>query len=385
MRYRCVRRPHNDRNMNAVITTLQLLGDGGSSLAALLAIQSLLNARLLRRPPPTACVHERVSVLIPARNEAGVIGGCLQSLLASTGIADLEILVLDDESTDGTADLVRTVAEADARLTLIAGMPLPVGWLGKPYACHQLAAHSTGSVLVFLDADVTVTPTGIARSVSLLREWGLDLVSPYPRQVYPMGKVALVQPLLQWSWLTLVPLRVAERSFRPSLAVANGQLLVCDAAVYQAVGGHAAVPGSVIEDIALLRSLLSAGKHGTVADGVELATCRMYDTWPALVDGYTKSLWAAGGSRLRSAGQVAFLLLCYLAPLVGIAAGAWWCVGGYAAAVINRLVTDRVSRAPSPPAYALLHPISVVLLSWLVVRSWRARSSGTITWKGRTL
>lgn len=371
--------------VSAVIGGIGGIGEVGSVLAILLAGHSLLNVALLRRPAAFEPVPERVSVLLPVRDEAAIVGSCLTALLRSAGVPNLEILVLDDGSTDGTAEVVRSLAGTDPRLRLLHGRDLPVGWLGKPYACQQLAAQATGTALVFLDADVTMAPTGIARSVSLLRTRGLDLVSPYPRQSYHRGWPALVQPLLQWSWLTLVPLRIAERSTRSSFAVANGQFLVCDAAAYEAAGGHAAVRDSVIEDIALLRGFLAAGRHGTVADGTELATCRMYDSWSALVAGYTKSLWAAGGSRLRSAGQVGFLLLCFVLPLAGALAGSWWCAVGYGAAVINRVVTDAASRAPAPRAYALFQPLSILILGWLVLRSWRAHRAGTITWKGRPL
>jgi glycosyltransferase involved in cell wall biosynthesis len=123
-----------------------------------------------------------VSVLVPARNEAARIGPCIQALLRQRGI-NLELLVLNDGSTDGTAEVVRATAEKDLRVTLLDGAPLPPGWLGKPHACAQLAAASRGDVLVFIDADVEVEPDGIAATVALLGPQGdLDLVCPYPCQ-----------------------------------------------------------------------------------------------------------------------------------------------------------------------------------------------------------
>ena len=205
--------------------------------------------------------------------------------------------MLDDESDDDTAVVVHAAAGGDPRVRLVAGRPVPPGWLGKPHACGQLAAAATGTVLVFADADVLVAPDGIARTVGLLRDSGLDFVSPYPRQEAVTTAERLVQPLLQWSWLTFLPLRAAERSGRPSLSAVNGQLLCVDAAAYRRAGGHDAVRDAVLDDLALARAMKRAGGRGTVADGTAVATTRMYRTWPDLRDGYSE---IAVGSRCHT-------------------------------------------------------------------------------------
>ncbi len=266
-------------------------------------------------------------MLLALRDEAHRAQPCLAALAAQTGLDDVEFLVLDDDSRDATAALVASVLGADPRLRLIRGHgDPPPGFLGKPWACARLAeaADPRSTVLVFLDADVVLAPEGLARTVALLRAARLDLVSPYPRQIAGSPAERLVQPLLTWSWLTLVPLRLAERSRRPSLAIANGQLLAVDAASYRAAGGHAA-PGvrtAVMEDIALARAMRRHGFAGGMADGTQLATCRMYDGWPALRDGYAKSLWAAaGGRRSASAGQLALLGWLYAASGLAVLPG----------------------------------------------------------------
>ncbi|HEV2087328.1 MAG TPA: glycosyltransferase, partial [Cryptosporangiaceae bacterium] len=259
-------------------------------------VHAAVNVRLLRRPPDhPAPVGRRVSVLLPLRDEAERVEPCLRALLAQTGVDTLEIVVLDDRSSDGTAALVRRVAGADPRVRLVAGVDPPVGWLGKPHACHQLArhAHPDADVLVFVDADVVLAPHAVAAAVGQLDESGLDLVSPYPRQVTVTPAERLVQPLLQWSWLTFLPLRVAETSPRPSLTAANGQLLAVRRIAYEKPGGHAAVRSEVIEDVALLRAVKATGGTGGVTDGTPLGSCRMYASWPELRDGYAKSLWSA--------------------------------------------------------------------------------------------
>ena len=183
----------------------------GSLGAAAATAHTVVNLRSLRVPADDPSpVLERVSVLVPAREEASRIGPCLAAVLDQVNVPDLEILVLDDGSSDGTAQTARRAAGGDPRVRVLEGDPLPQGWLGKAHACDQLGRAATGSVLIFLDADVVLAPHALAATVHLLREARLDVASPYPRQLAETWSERLVQPLLQWSWLTLLPLRLAE-------------------------------------------------------------------------------------------------------------------------------------------------------------------------------
>ncbi|UER53990.1 glycosyltransferase [Kineosporiaceae bacterium SCSIO 59966] len=356
----------------------------GSALAVLLTAHTVVNLRLLRTPdadPPP--VRERVSVLVPARDEAHGVGDCLRAVLAGTGVADLEVLVLDDGSVDGTADAARAAADGDRRVRVLTGTPPPAGWLGKPWACRQLAAAATGDVLVFVDADVRLAPHALAATVGLLRRHRLDLVSPYPRQLTGTAAERLVQPLLQWSWLTTLPLRVAERSPRPSLSAANGQLLAVDAAAYRRAGGHDTVRAEVLDDIALLRAVKAAGGRGVVADGTTLATCRMYTSWAQVRDGYAKSLWSAFGSPAGAAAVTGLLTLAYVVPAAAALRGSRAGALGYAAGVLGRVLVAH--RTGGRPLDAAAHPLSVLTLAGLTARSWWLHQRGALTWKGRTL
>jgi hypothetical protein len=331
-----------------------------------------------------------VSVLVPARNEAARIGPCAKALRGQRGVA-LELLVLDDGSTDGTADRVRTVAGGDPQVRILEGKPLPPGWLGKPHACAQLAEAARGEVLVFVDADVEVAPEGIAATVALLDEAGLDLVCPYPRQRVDTLGERLVQPLLQWSWLSFLPLRLAERLPFPSLCAANGQLLACRVDAYWKAGGHEAVRDQVIEDIELGRAFKRAGLRVAIADGTNVATCRMYAGWEELRDGYTKSLWAAFGSPRGAALTVGLLGWLYIVPAVAAVAGiarrdraaAMGGLAGYVAGIAGRLACAR--RTGGRPLDALAHPASIATLSWLIARSLRHKATGRLQWRGRTI
>lgn len=313
-----------------------------------------------------------VSVLIPARDEATLIGACLDSI----DDAD-EVLVLDDGSSDATAAIA-----ADRGARVLRGTVPPPGWLGKPHACRQLAAAARGEVLVFLDADVRLTPGAVRRATGLLESSGLDLISPLPRQIAGTAAERLVQPLLAWSILTVLPVPLAARSRRPSLSAAIGQFIVVRREAYERAGGH--VPDAVLDDLALLRAIKRTGGHGGVVAGFDLASCRMYGGWSDLRDGYGKSLWAAFGGRAASAAVVGALAVAYVLPAGAALRGSRVGLLGYAAGVAGRVVTGR--RAGDrvwPDAFA--HPLSIAAFGYLTARSHVARQRGRLQWKGRQI
>ncbi|MGN6524644.1 MAG: glycosyltransferase [Actinomycetes bacterium] len=374
--------------------TAQLLVRLGSALALAGTAHTVLNLRLMRRPdaaarpPESELTSETVSVLLPLRDEADRVRPCLDALLVAVDTAlaaglRTEVVVLDDGSTDGTGEIVRSAIAGREGMRLVQGEPLPDGWLGKPWACQQLADLADDStVLVFLDADVVLAPHALVAAVAMLRRDGLDLVSPYPRQRAESWPERLVQPLLQWSWLTTLPLRIAETSPRASMAAANGQLLVVDARTYAKAGGHSAVRADVLDDMALMRAVKAVGGRGGMADGTELATCRMYDGWAQVRAGYTKSLWSAFGSPAAAAGALGTLGLAYVVPAAAALAGSPVGALGYAAGVGGRaLVARRVGGRVWPDSAA--HPLSVLVLVWLTVQSFVSRRRGRLTWRGR--
>lgn len=355
----------------------------GTGLAVLGAAHSVYNLRRLRVPPQNPpAIFEEVALLLPVRNEVRRIEPCLRSLMAQRDVPHLQIAVLDDESEDSTADVVRRIAGVDPRVRVLSGTPLPDDRWGKPHACQQLAdavftSPTPPTVLVYVDADVVLDRHAVASAVTLLRSSGLDLISPYPRQLAVTVAERLVQPLLQWSWLTTLPLGVAERSARPSLSAANGQFLVVDAAAYRRAGGHAAVSEHMLEDLALLRAVKRSGGRGVVVDGTKIATCRMYDGWVALADGYTKSLWSAFGSPARALAVLALLGITYVLPPLAAVRGSKAGLVGYAAAVTGRAaVAHRVGsrRWPDP----LLHPASVFMFGWLTLLSLSRKRRGEV-------
>jgi cellulose synthase/poly-beta-1,6-N-acetylglucosamine synthase-like glycosyltransferase len=351
------------------------------------ALHAAVNVVLLRRPPAgPPPVRRQVTVVLPVRDEEEQVGGCLAAVLAQQGVPDLRVVVVDDGSTDGTADVVRAVA--DPRVRLVAAADPPPGWLGKPHACAtgaDLAADADDGVLVFLDADVRVFPDAVAGAVAVLDAHGLDLVSPWPRPLTASLAERLVQPLGPWLWITTLPVRLAERSRRPSLTAANGQFLVVRRSAYARAGGHGAVRDEVIEDVALARAVKRSGGRAVPVDGSRLAACRMYDGWPALRAGYAKSLWASvGGSPAAGVAVAAGLTAVWVLPALAALAGSRTGLVGYAAGVAGRAVSAAATGSRIWPD-SLAHPMSMLLFDVLLAGSVAARRRGTLSWRGRAL
>ncbi|WP_238420566.1 glycosyltransferase family 2 protein [Gordonia sp. 'Campus'] len=360
----------------------------GTALSVASLVLTVDNARRVRRPGlsniPAA---EPLSILIPMRDEVDTAERCITAVLeaADRWHGPVRIVVLDDGSVDGTDAVLTRLAGGDERIEVRRGSPPPPGWLGKAWACRQLAdAALPHGVYIFIDADVVVQPHAFTSSLALLRDTGLALVSPYPRQVAVGAAERLVQPLLQWSWLSTLPLGLAERSPRESLTAANGQMMVVDAATYHRAGGHDAVRGVVLEDIGLLRAIKAAGGRGVVAEGSTVATCRMYHGWHEVRAGYRKSLWSAFGSPAGTLAITGLLCLMYVVPAVAALFGSRTGLVGYLSGVASRAVSARCTGGRTWPD-ALAHPASILAFTGLAVDSTLAHQRGDLHWKGRPI
>ena len=173
-----------------------------------------------------------VSILIPARNEANAIANTIRALRAQT-YAPFEVILLDDQSTDGTREIARAAAQGDPRFQIIAGQPLLEGWLGKNWACHQLSNEARGRVLIFSDADVQWQPDALRALVAMMQRTQADLLTVWPTQITVTRSERLVVPLIALAIFGYLPALLVEKSPYPSLAAANGQCLVFKKSAYQ--------------------------------------------------------------------------------------------------------------------------------------------------------
>ena len=346
-----------------------------SALALALVIFNSLTIRVIKNSPTKA--SGSVSVLIPMRNEEANVKGCLSSVLAQKGLDTLEVIAIDDGSTDNTSNEVKAFPSVE----LISGEKLPDKWLGKLWACQQLAEKSSGDYLVFVDADVRLSDYAVANSISKMGNW--DFISPYPRQLTSGFVQKIFQPLLQWSWLSSVPLLIAQKYSIKSMAVANGQFLIIKRDAYFKSGAHAGIKTEVLDDLMLARNLLKQGYKGGVAEASNIATCHMYKNKMELFKGYQKSLWKAFGSVPGTILAIALLIVTGILPIISTALGSTSGLAAFGLITLSRMISSL--RTGSLPNSAIFHPLAILMLLGLILFSWFGKLTNTITWRDRTV
>jgi glycosyltransferase involved in cell wall biosynthesis len=314
-----------------------------------------------------------VSLLVPVRNEAHNLPKTLPGLLRQ-GVG--EVLILDDGSTDGTSGVVEALARGDGRVRLIPGKPKPEGWVGKAWACHQLAQAARGEVLVFTDADVSWREGGIGAVLAFMRREGAGLASVYPRQVTPTLPERTLLPLIDDALLCYLPYPLVRTPF-PQAAAANGQVMAFRREAYRAAGGHAAVRGEVLEDVRLAQRAKAQGVRLAVALGGRWVAVRMYRSYAEMVEGLGKNLieFHAQSRWLLLFSYLAHLLaytLCW--PLALLDPG-WLLIGGMG--LLERVVLNL--KTGREGWEFLLVPLAPLLSLPIYWRSAQRR----YTWKGR--
>jgi hypothetical protein len=329
-----------------------------------------------------------ISVLMPARNEENRIGATLQAALSNRD-CDFEIIVLDDHSTDRTANIVEEIARLDPRVRLESAPALPSGWCGKQHACHGLAKLARHRLLVFIDADVRLAPDALFRMAGFMEEGHVALASGVPRQELGTFSEILLIPLIHFVLLGFLPMHAMRRSRRPALSAGCGQLFLARRDAYQQCGGHAMIRTSLHDGIMLPRLFRNAGFATDLFDATDLATCRMYDTdvdtWRGLGKNASEGLAAPGTilpmTVVLLGGQVLpFALLAVVShpilPVFAMAASAAFL------SFLPRFIAAKKFRQPL--GSAILHPFGILALlaiQWhALARQLAGRPS---SWKGR--
>ena len=335
----------------------------------------------------------RISVLIPLRDEEDNVGPCVQSLLAQ-GYPGLEVLLLDDGSNDQTERVLQELAATDSRVRALRGEPLPSGWLGKNWSCHQLSLAAKSDFLLFLDADTRYQPEAISRAVSALLIEGVDLISVFPRQELGSMAERLIVPMLSWSLSSFFPLALAYRLPIAGLAASNGQFMLFRRRAYELVGGHASVRLSVVEDVALTRRLRAMGLEWRLLDGSGHVRCRMYRSLRQVVAGLGKNLFALFDySVLVFLFVWLWLFLVFWEPALVLLFGCLTArvtivhMAPAAVAVVLSLFSWGLAhwRFHAPMYLTLLYPLSILLSVAVAIRSMLLTLLGYTAWKGRPL
>jgi hypothetical protein len=372
-----------------------------AALAPLLPLAiGLYNRLTWPRPTPSTGgpAIASVSVLVPARNEAGNIRSCLEAVLAQ-GDAVREVLVYSDESADETEAIVRSIARVDQRVRLLVGTGLPQGWVGKPHACHELGRQAEAPWLLFLDADVRLAKGAVAGLMAGAKggqpSVDADVVSLVPRQTGGDGWLDLLQPLLLLTYVSWLPLAWANRSTSPRFLAGCGQVLLVSKSAFGALGGFAAVRAAVVDDLEFCRRARQRGARVVFLDGHELATCQMYDGLGSFWRGFAKNVFLGLGSELNLAVALGLHATCFVLPYVLLAysllSSLWGeaqpsevpmlAASGVIANLIHRTVLARrhCQRAWS----VVVHPLAVLVLMVLALDSWRRVRLVGVEWSGR--
>lgn len=360
----------------------------------------------LPRPLPArgAAGGRRVSVVIPARNEARNIERVVRSLASST-YPEVEIIVVDDRSEDGTGELALQAGRAAegepgrlhaAPVRVLEGRPLPEGWMGKNWACHQGAREASGDLLLFTDADTWHGPDLLGRAIEALDEDRADCVSLAGRQLMETFWERLVQPHVFTAMLTRFPrLRQPLPPTRWRGAIANGQYILIRREVYDEMGGHEALKGEVVEDMRMAQRLVRRGKRLSIRMAEDAFTTRMYTSLAELVEGWSKNVVLGGLATLpawmRGLAPLLILtvgLVLWVAPPVGAVLAltglAGPGVGTWAAVAVGTSVvlwSAACLRMGAPARYGLLYPLGSLVTGYIFARAWRR--GGRVEWKGR--
>ena len=286
------------------------------------AIVFATNLGLYARLPNAESERAQCSVLIPARDEEANISAALHSVLQSTEV-DFEVVVLDDDSSDRTAEIVREFAAADTRVRLETASALPTGWCGKNFACHQLAALARHPFLIFMDADVRMSRAdSLARLAEFVERSGAALVSGVPREETRSLLEKLIIPLIHFVLLGFLPMRRMRSGTDPRFAAACGQILAVRRDAYVSAGGHAAIRDRLHDALALTRNFRAHGFRTDLFDGTDTFRCRMYSTASEVWNGFAKNAHEGLGSAkliipatlILFGGQILPFLLLAIAP-----------------------------------------------------------------------
>ena len=323
-----------------------------------------------------------VQVCVPARNEARNIDACVRSVLASSH-EQLTFVVADDQSTDATATLALRAADGHPAFTLRAVPDRPQGWSGKAWACTLAAKSATAPYLLFLDADVRVSPSFIARMVGVAEREQVDLVSALGTwDVRGLGETVVV-PTIGWLIRGAADPDAVNRGER---AFANGQALLVRRSAYLAIGGHSAVKGTVLDDVRLAEAMMESGAKVRLYWAPGGFTVRLYDGVREVFEGYRKNLFEGlGRSRVLAVVGAVSLLAFGVLPILG----PWLAWGQPVASVlawvtIAAMVGTRVRLERLDGRSGLVAPLHPVGLAFLVAVLAASALSREVSWKGRT-
>ena len=355
----------------------------GAWIVALLRtiLNVLIVHRLKARMP---AVTPLVSVIVPARDEEDDIERTVRSLLAQN-YPELEVIVVDDRSTDGTSAILARLSAEDARLIVLRGEEPPAGWLGKPWALHQGSLVAKGELLLFVDADVLYQPGGVAAAVARYAESGVGLLSLFPRFGMQGFWEHVAMPNLAVFAFTVLPLWFANRTRFPVLAVGGGPGNLLRRRDYEEAGGHSALKDAVVDDVALARLMRRRGHRTEAVRADDFVYVRMYQGLREVVDGFTKNCFTTfGRSYVLAVALFAFTLVVHVMPFVLAFSGDVISLITVGVITLTRVVLFSALGYRMDNAIFGNVPMVLLWLYILVRSTWITGIRRQLSWRGRT-
>ena len=347
-------------------------------------------------PPANAPL---ISVCVPARNEERNIRACVEAILAQD-YPHFEVIVLEDRSTDGTSEILRSLVAQNDNLKVIPGSDLPKDWAGKPHALFQASAAARGDWLCFVDADTFLSPTTLSSCYAKAIETDADMFTIMTFQI--MGsfweKVVMTIVMTALS-VGFSPRKVNDPESKD--AIANGQFILIKRSVYDAIGGHESVKDQIVEDKAIAEQVKWNGYRLIVANGYSVAKTRMYTSLAEMWEGWTKNIYLGLSDRpslmlLGTFGAFILLVAALVLPLWPLLGIFWYLQGGSWMALVVIFeslilcaiviyVRARVSIGMGiSPWYAFTLPLGAsVFAAMMFTSGWKVISGKGVTWKGR--
>lgn len=323
-----------------------------------------------------------VSILIPARNEEDNILQLLQSI-KNQNYKNIEVIILDDESDDDTYHICNRFCEKETNFTVIKGDSLPKNWLGKNYACHQLAAKANGKFLLFLDADEEIKDGLIHNALYRMQIGKLSLLSLFTNQItFTLGE-KMVVPLMHFLLLNLLPLRLVRLSPMPAFAAASGQFMLFDAAHYHKYQWHKKIKNKVVEDVEIMKTIKANKLNGEALLANGYIYCRMYKSYKECISGFSKNMLAGFGS--SPIGLIFYIILVVLGPIfILFFLNLQLFYFAITLIIFSRIMISLMA-GQNVVTNLLLHNFQMFNLLLLAVVSIKKSFSKSISWKGRKI
>ncbi len=333
-------------------------------------------------PKTTNLSNDLISVLIPVRNEEKNIANILTDL-HNQEYQNIEILIFNDQSTDGTEQILEQFSKKDNRIKVFHSEGLPKGWFGKSHACHSLAEHANGKYLLFLDADVRIRGNIISQTISLSEKHHFGLLSIFPEQkMKTLGEWVTV-PVMNFVLLTLLPLILVRKTNFPSLAAANGQFMLFNAETYRKTKPHKKMKSSKVEDIETARYYKRNKISVACLVGNENISCRMYPGLTDAVDGFSKNVIMFFGNSFALA--IFFWLITTLGFVVVYLLFSTTVLLIYLVSLaLKRIMVSVVSKQPALQNLLLFIPQQIAL-GIFIIKALANKFNKKYTWKGRNI